>query len=149
MRKQSEGLTKEYDRLLEEHTKIQVSMPRPAVLDGRPLCTEEAAALLLQALQEALAVGAAPSLSLPLSPLLLSLGPAAFLGQKGCGLADGSHLLRWAWPHAQHQCREELFPCVIPIPGLVSTPVQSTEGRGLITNQAYRQLQDWPLAFTL
>lgn len=42
MRKQSEGLTKEYDRLLEEHTKIQVSMPRPAVLDGRPLCTEEA-----------------------------------------------------------------------------------------------------------
>lgn len=27
MRKQSEGLTKEYDRLLEEHMKLQVSMP--------------------------------------------------------------------------------------------------------------------------
>ena len=26
MRKQSEGLTKEYDRLLEEHAKLQVSM---------------------------------------------------------------------------------------------------------------------------
>lgn len=76
MRKQSEGLTKEYDRLLEEHTKIQVSMPCPALLDGRPLCMGKASALLLQALQEALAVGSAPSLLLLLSPLLLSLDPA-------------------------------------------------------------------------
>lgn len=36
MRKQSEGLTKEYDRLLEEHTRLQVSMPWPALLDARP-----------------------------------------------------------------------------------------------------------------
>lgn len=67
MRKQSEGLTKEYDRLLEEHAKIQVSMPRPALWDGRPLCAEEATALLLQALQEALAIGAALSLAPPFS----------------------------------------------------------------------------------
>ncbi|XP_020935331.1 B-cell receptor-associated protein 31 isoform X1 [Sus scrofa] len=32
MRKQSEGLTKEYDRLLEEHTKLQVSTPPPPAL---------------------------------------------------------------------------------------------------------------------
>ena len=31
MRKQSEGLTKEYDRLLEEHMRLQVSMPWPAL----------------------------------------------------------------------------------------------------------------------
>lgn len=36
MRKQSEGLTKEYDRLLEEHTKLQVSTPWPAPLGGGP-----------------------------------------------------------------------------------------------------------------
>ncbi|EPQ20200.1 B-cell receptor-associated protein 31 [Myotis brandtii] len=91
MRKQSEGLTKEYDRLLEEHRKIQVSMPCPALLEGRPLCTGEAAALLLQALQEPLAVGAAPSLSLPLSPLLLNLGPAA----RTLSWAGGVWSSRW------------------------------------------------------
>lgn len=37
MRKQSEGLTKEYDRLLEEHRKIQVSMPCPALGREAPL----------------------------------------------------------------------------------------------------------------
>lgn len=37
MRKQSEGLTKEYDRLLEEHTKLQVSTPpAPALLERDP-----------------------------------------------------------------------------------------------------------------
>lgn len=36
MRKQSEGLTKEYDRLLEEHAKLQVSMPWPALLGRGP-----------------------------------------------------------------------------------------------------------------
>lgn len=35
MRKQSEGLTKEYDRLLEEHTKLQVSTSCPALLAWR------------------------------------------------------------------------------------------------------------------
>lgn len=83
MRKQSEGLTKEYDRLLEEHRKIQVSMPCPALLEERPLCTREAAALLLQALQEPLAVGAAPSHS----PFLVAVesGPSSqnpLLGRK-------------------------------------------------------------------
>lgn len=36
MRKQSEGLAKEYDRLLELHTKLQVSMPQLALLDAPP-----------------------------------------------------------------------------------------------------------------
>lgn len=122
MRKQSEGLTKEYDRLLEEHSKMQVSMPQPALLDGRPLCAEEATALLPQALQEALAVGTVPSLSLPLSLLLLSLGPAAFLWAGGMWPSRWQPLTKVGLASCPASVSSGLFPCMIPIPGLVSTP---------------------------
>lgn len=93
MWKQSEGLTKEYDRLLEEHAKLQVSTPQPvphspprtqvqsrpplpsqaqaasAELMGKSPCPGEADSLLPQALQEAMV--AACLLSLWLPPLLL------------------------------------------------------------------------------
>lgn len=117
MRKQSEGLAKEYDRLLEMHTKLQVRVPPPA---PSVLGAGGAVLLWLQACRP-LERGAARCCSPFPPPSLLSRSleknlPAVavwaqqlepFLGRERCGLAEGGRLLRgpwqWGWPHAQHQ----------------------------------------------
>lgn len=65
MRKQSKGLTKEYDRLLEEHTKLQVS---PSASGPTCLLGEALAASWLQSLP-------VPLISFSAAPASASLGP--------------------------------------------------------------------------
>lgn len=79
MRKQSKGLTKEYDRLLEEHTKLQVS---PSA--SRPICP----------LGEALA--ASWLLSLPVPLISSSAAPAsASLGPNSWNPSLGRRAVAW------------------------------------------------------
>ena len=88
MRKQSKGLTKEYDRLLEEHAKLQVS---PSASGLTCLLDEALEASWLQSLPVALISSSA-------APASASLGPNSqnsSLGKRA--VVDGSHLARRPW----------------------------------------------------